>query len=88
VILRREFKGLTVADLLQHETAARLPGRARSALHHLLRGDLRAAESALPGEFTPVLQGPGHHRHARGPLVLWLTALAIGAAALAASQWF
>jgi len=87
-MLRREFKGLTVADLLQHETAERLPGRARSALHNLLRGDLRGAEAALPGEFTPVLQGPGHHRRNRASLVAWLTAIAIGAAAIAAAQWF
>jgi hypothetical protein len=88
VTLRREFKGLTVADLLQHETAERLPGRVRSALLHLERGDLRAAEQALPGEFRPLLQGPGHVRRARRRLVLWLTAAAIGVAAIVAWQWF
>jgi hypothetical protein len=88
VMLRREFKGLTVADLLQHEIADRLPGKARSALQHLLRGDLEAAERSLPGEFAPLLRGPGHVRRSRRKLVLWLTASAIGAAAIAVWHWF
>jgi hypothetical protein len=88
VTLRREFKGLTVADLLHHEIAERLPGRARSALQHLQRGDLRSAEQALPGEWAPLLQGPGHARRARRRLVLWLTAITIGACAIVAWQWF
>ena len=88
VTLRREFKGPTVADLLHHEIAERLPGRARSALQHLQRGDLQAAERALPGEWAPLLEGPGHARRARHRLVLWLTAVAIGAAAFVAWHWF
>ena len=62
VHLRREFKGLTVADLLRPEIVDRLPGQVRSVIHHLQRGDLQAAEQAMPGEFAPVLQGPGHGR--------------------------
>ena len=58
VHLWREWKGPTVADLLRDEYVARLPGQVRSALHHLERGDLAAAERALPGEFPPVLRGP------------------------------
>lgn len=62
VRLRREFKGLTVADLWRNEIHERLPGQVRSALHHLQRGDLQAAEAALPGEFAAVLPGPGRRR--------------------------
>src|SRR5689334_5651250 len=65
VRLVREFKGLTVADLLRDELAARLPGQVRSALRHVERGDFEAAERALPGEFAPVLRGPGHFRRER-----------------------
>jgi hypothetical protein len=57
VRLVREFKGLTVADLLRDELVERLPGQVRSALHHAERGDWRAAEQALPGEFAPLLVG-------------------------------
>lgn len=63
--LRREFKGLTVADLHREEIARRLPGQARSALEHIESGDLDAAERALPGHFARVLQGPGHRRRHR-----------------------
>jgi hypothetical protein len=59
VRLRREWKGLTVADLLRDEIVERLPGQVRSALHHAARGDFTAAERALPGELAPVLPGPG-----------------------------
>lgn len=86
ITLHREFKGLTVADLLQPDVAERLPGRARSALQHLQRGDLAAAEAALPGQWAPVLAGPGHRRNHRR-LLGWLVAAAVASAALAAAQW-
>ncbi len=65
VRLYREFKGLTVADLLRAEIAERLPGQVRRALHHLERGDLAAADEVLPGAFPPILAGPGSARIAR-----------------------
>ncbi|HZN38336.1 MAG TPA: hypothetical protein VFD82_06005 [Planctomycetota bacterium] len=81
VRLRREFKGLTAADLERDDVVARLPGQIRSALRHLRRGDLAAAERALPGEFPPVLAGPGHRpaaarRQAAAVVVLALVAAA------------
>ena len=72
VRLLREFKGLTVADLLRDDLVERLPGQVRTALHHAARGDWRAAERAMPGDFAPVLPGPGHRRRARVPLVVVL----------------
>lgn len=60
--LCREFKGLTVADLHHAGLVEQLPGRVRSALRHLERGDFAAAERALPGEFAPVLAGPWQQR--------------------------
>ncbi|MSR37270.1 MAG: hypothetical protein EXS02_00315 [Planctomycetes bacterium] len=81
VRLLREFKGLLVKDLLADATLAeQLPGRARSALAHLERGDLAAAERALPGHFATLLPFPRSQRkRERGPslVVLLLTALAI-----------
>ena len=44
--LRREFKGLTVADLHTEEVALLLPGQVCSALEHIEIGDLAAAERA------------------------------------------
>ena len=88
VHLHREFKGLTVADLLRHEVVDRLPGQVRSALHHLQRGDLQAAERAMPGEFAPILPGPGHRRAERLAMVFWLSILAVVTAAVAAAWWF
>lgn len=85
--LWREWKGLTVADLLRTEIAERLPGQVRSALHHLQRGDLRAAEAALPGEFAKVLPGPGRRRAARARRLGALAAAVAAAAALAAWWW-
>lgn len=82
--LRREFKGLTVADLHCAELVERLPGRVRSALRHLERGDLAAAERVLPGEFAPVLQGPGHRRRRRSRRLLVVVLLALMAATLVA----
>lgn len=75
VRLRREFKGLTVADLSRDHVARRLPGQVRSALQHLERGAFAAAERALP---AAVLRGPGHGRRgARRALLLTLLALAV-----------
>ena len=76
VRLVREFKGLTVADLLRDELAARLPGQVRSALRHIERADFAAAERALPGEFAPVLRGPGHFRRERR---LWFAFVGLAA---------
>jgi hypothetical protein len=86
VRLRREFKGLTVADLLRDEILERLPGQVRSALHHIERGDHAAAERALPGEFTRVLPGPWQRRRGRQSLAVVL-ALAALLAAAAAVLW-
>lgn len=88
VRLRREFKGLTVADLLRPEIVDRLPGRVRSALHHLQRGDLAAADRSLPGEFAPVLPGPGHRAAERRALVLFVAVLGVLVAAAVAALWF
>src|SRR5262245_19313176 len=60
VRLRREYKGLTVRDLVTDlSLAQQLPGKVRSALAHVERGDYAAAEAALPGHFAAVLPGPG-----------------------------
>lgn len=75
--LRREFKGLTVADLHRDEVADRLPGQVRSALQHLENGDLAAAEHSLPGEFGRVLEGPGSRRRARHGWFVLVGVLAI-----------
>jgi hypothetical protein len=56
---------------------ARLPGQVRSALRHIERGDFAAAERALPGEWAPVLPGPGRRRRR------WLLPVAVLAAAVA-----
>ena len=76
VRLVREWKGPTVADLMRDELAARLPGTVRSALRHIERGDLAAAERELPGDFAPVLRGPGHRRRERR---LWFAICALAA---------
>jgi hypothetical protein len=85
--LRREFKGLTVADLSCLELVEQLPGRVRSALRHLQRGDLAAAERAMPGEFAPVLPGPGHQRRQRSQRVLVVVLLVLLAATTVALYW-
>jgi hypothetical protein len=77
VRLVREYKGLTVADLLRDEILDRLPGQARAALHHLQRGDLAAAERALPGEFAEVLRGPGAGRRLALSRLLWFLVTAV-----------
>lgn len=66
VRLRREFKGLTVADIQQEEVARVLPGQVRSALEWIERGDFVAAERALPGQLATVIEGPGHGRRTGG----------------------
>ena len=66
VRLRREFKGLTVADIQRDEVARMLPGQVRSALEWIERGDLAAAERALPGQLATIVEGPGHGRRAGG----------------------
>lgn len=84
--LCREWKGPTVADLLRDEYVARLPGQVRSALHHLERADLRAAEQALPGEFAPLLPGPAPSRTARR-LAAAAVVIAAVLAAFALAAW-
>jgi hypothetical protein len=71
VPLRREYKGLTVADLWREDLVARLPGQVRSALRHIQNGDFAAADRALPGDFAPVLPGPGMRRAERQRRKLW-----------------
>ncbi|MFT7534694.1 MAG: hypothetical protein ACI85K_000643 [Hyphomicrobiaceae bacterium] len=85
VRLRREFKGLTVADLHRDEIASRLPGQVRSALNHIERGDLDAAERALPGQFAKVLAGPGYRRRYRWRAFAILGVLAVLAGSAIAS---
>lgn len=79
--IRREFKGLTVADLHREEIASRLPGQVRSALQNLENGDVPAAEQAMPGEFANVLVGPGHRRRNR-----WRAFVIVGIVAVAAGS--
>src|SRR5262245_8453695 len=87
VRLLREFKGLTVGDLVRDgQLVEQLPGRVRSAAEHLGRGEIAPAEQALPGTFGPdrpnpdssvpdssgaVLQGPGHRRRRPVPWAAW-----------------
>lgn len=81
VRLRREWKGLTVADLLRDEIVDRLPGQMRSVQQLLARGDVAAAERALPGEDGPVLlAGPGHRRRDHRLLVFLVAVTAVWAA--------
>jgi hypothetical protein len=84
VRLRREWKGLTVADLLRDEVLERLPGQVQSALQHIERGEWAAADRSLPGEHGPILVGPGHRRHARRG---WVAAVAIAATLAAVVLW-
>lgn len=88
VQLLREYKGLTVADLARDEIVDRLPGQVRTALHHIRNGDFEAAERALPGDFAPVLQGPGFERRTSRRFLLWLLVTAALLAATLASWWF
>lgn len=82
VRLVREFKGLTVADLLRDEIVDRLPGQVRSVLHHVERGDFATAERMLPGDFAPVLPGPTPKRSAHR---LWIALALVGAVVTAAA---
>ncbi len=62
VRLHREFKGLTVADLVRLELVEQLPGTVHKAMRELQRGEVAAAEATLPGAFAPLLAGPGRVR--------------------------
>ena len=87
VRLCREWKGPTVADLLRDEFVEKLPGRVRSALQQIERGDFAAADEVPPAGFTKVLAGPGHLRRGqrrRLVLVLLLAAVTSAIAAWAA----
>lgn len=86
VRLRREFKGLTVEELVADlGIDEQLPGRVQSALDAITRGDLPTALDALPGRFGAVLPGPGHRSAARSRPVLWIVLAALAAAALSAT---
>ncbi|MFK7739171.1 MAG: hypothetical protein AB8H80_02520 [Planctomycetota bacterium] len=86
--LRREFKGLTIADLHREEIALMLPGKLRSALASIEAGDLPAADAALPAGYAAVdsgagvvLRGPGYARRSRWSLLMF------GFAAAALTGW-
>jgi hypothetical protein len=82
VRLRREFKGPTAAELLQDDDlVSRLPGKVRSAMNAIARGDLPAADALLPGGFGRVLAGPGRRDRRRLRLVVTAWIL-LGAALL------
>jgi len=89
VRLLREFKGLTVGDLVRDgQLTEQLPGRVRSAAEHLGRGELAPAEQALPGTFGPatspaVLEGPGHRRRRPVPWAAWVLLAAVAIVSLA-----
>ncbi len=85
--LLREFKGLTVKELLVDTTRTQqLPGKVLAALREIERGDLAAAERALPGHFGAVLEGPGHRRRRRRRRsVLVLVAVLVAATVVLAS---
>lgn len=84
--LCREWKGLTVADLYRDEFVGRLPGQVSKALAHLERGDLAAADQALPETAAAVLAGPGHRRY-QYRLLAALVAVTAIAAATALALW-
>lgn len=86
VRLRREFKGLTVEELVADlGIDEQLPGRVQSALESIRRGDLRGADEALPGRFGAVLPGPGHRRPSRSRRVAWIVLAALAAGAVSAT---
>ena len=87
VRLVREWKGLTVADLLRDEILQRLPGQARAVQRHIERGDYAAAERELPGDVARLLPWPGRER-ARGRLLVALVALAAVLCASVAAMCF
>lgn len=88
VQLRREFKGLTVRDLVADlGLDEQLPGRVQSALEHIRRGDYRAADEALPGAFGQVLAGPGHRAaRTRRRIAFWIVVSALAAAMATATM--
>ncbi len=85
--LLREFKGLTVKELLVDTSRTQqLPGKVLAALREIERGDLAAAERALPGHFGTVLEGPGHRRRRRQRRrILVLVAVLVAATVILAS---
>jgi hypothetical protein len=86
VRLRREFKGLTVEELVADlGIDEQLPGRVQSALEAIRRGDLRAAEDALPGRFGAVLPGPGHRAGTHRRRAFWIVVAALAAGAVGAT---
>lgn len=86
VRLRREFKGLTVPDLIADQGLdEQLPGRALSALENIRRGDYAAADRDLPGVFATVLPGPGRLARRRR-LALWIVLCALAAAVATATM--
>lgn len=87
VRLRREFKGLTVSELVTDlSLSERLPGQVRSALERIEEGDLAAADQLLPGRFGSVLAGPGHRRVGRLHMRWLLLSLAVLAAVVAVAR--
>lgn len=87
VRLRREFKGLTVADLVTDlALSERLPGQVRSALERIEEGDLAAADQLLPGHFGNVLAGPGHRKVRKSGLRWLLLSLAVLAAVVVVAR--
>lgn len=86
VKLRREFKGLTVRDLLADQGLdEQLPGRVQSALDSIRRGDWKSAERALPGAFGNVLEGPGR-KSRRRRVARWIVLCALAAAIATATM--
>jgi hypothetical protein len=86
VRLHREFKGLTVADLMRLEIAERLPGQVQRALRQIQNGEFAAADDSLPGAFPPIHAGPGSHRVRRRGV--WLVVAVLGLAAVAVAWWW
>jgi len=86
VRLHREFKGLTVADLMRLEIAERLPGQVQKALRQIQHGQFAAADDALPGAFPPIFAGPGSRRRRRSGA--WLVVALLGASVAAAAWWW
>jgi hypothetical protein len=80
--LVREYKGPTVADLMRDDAlVAALPGRVRSVLQQLERGDFGGADSALDAASGRILSGPFAPRRWRRRLLLAMLAVAAAAAA-------
>lgn len=87
VRLRREFKGITVRDLIADAGLdEQLPGRVQSALEQIQKGDYAAAERALPGSFGSVIQGPFLRPRQRSRVALWIVLSALAAALATATM--